>query len=78
MIDSINSFISKKSNIKKNKIYNYVNYYNFTYKSYTDIIKISNFLYKQSSIYLVRKREKFDEISKIYENHKNKDSKKWN
>lgn len=78
MIESINYFISKKSNIKENKIYNYVSYFNFTYKSYTDIIKISKFLYQESSVYLVRKKDKFDEIFNLYENHKNKDSKKWN
>jgi intein/homing endonuclease len=78
MIESINYFISKNSNIKENKIYNYTSYYNFSYKSYTDIIKISNFLYKQSNIYLIRKKDKFDEILNLYENHKNKDSKRWN
>lgn len=78
MIESIISFISKKSNIKENKIYNHISYYNFSYKSYTDIIKISNFLYKQSNIYLIRKKDKFDEILNLYENHKSKDSKRWN
>ena len=78
MIESINYFISKNSNIKEKKIYNYTSYYNFSYKSYTDIIKISNFLYKQSNIYLIRKKDKFNEILNLYENHKNKDSKKWN
>ena len=52
--------------------------YNFCYKSYTDIIKISTFLYKQSNIYLIRKKDKFDEILNLYENHKNKNSKRWN
>ena len=78
MIESVNSIISKKSNIKENKIYDHKSYYNFTYKSYTDIIKISEFLYKQSGIYLVRKKDKFNDIFNLYQNHKNKDSKRWN
>ena len=78
MVKSINNIISERSKIKINKIYNYKTYYNFTYKSYTDIIKISNFLYKKSNIHLIRKKNKFDEICILYDNHKNKNSKKWN
>lgn len=77
MIESINLIVSKYSNITKNKIYDYINYYNFSYRSCTDIIKISNFLYNQSSIYLLRKKNKFDEVYSLYENNKNKKSKKW-
>ena len=42
------------------------------------IFKISEFLYKQSGIYLVRKKDKFNDIFNLYQNHKNKDSKRWN
>ena len=78
MLESINDIIFKKSNIKKNKIYDYTTYYNFMYKSYTDIIKISKFLYNESSIFLVRKRDKFNEVLSIYQNHKNKNTNRWN
>jgi hypothetical protein len=78
MLISLNLSISEKSNIKESKIYDYTSYYNFSYKSYTDIIKISEFLYKQSSIYLIRKKDKFDDVLSLYQNHKNKDSKRWN
>ena len=78
MIISLNSLISEKSNIKENRIYDYTSYYNFAYRSYTDIIKISEFLYKQSNIYLIRKKYKFDEVLSLYKNNKNKDSNRWN
>jgi len=78
MLESLNNVITKNSIINKNKVYDYTTYYNFCYKSYTDIIKISTFLYKQSNIYLIRKKDKFDEILNLYENHKNKNSKRWN
>jgi hypothetical protein len=78
MIESVVEIISNESKVNKNKVFNYTTYYNFNYRSYTDIIKISNFLYKQSNIYLIRKRDKFNEIKKIYENNKNKYSNRWN
>jgi intein-encoded DNA endonuclease-like protein len=78
MLESINNIISERSYIKKNKIYDYISYFNFSYKSYTDIIKVSEFLYNQSSIFLIRKRDKFNEVLNKYQNHKNKESKRWN
>lgn len=75
MIKSINNIISENSNIEENKIYDYLTYYNFTYKSHADIIKISEFLYKKSNIFLLRKKYKFDDILNLYENNKNKSSK---
>lgn len=78
MINIYNNLLSKYCEIKNNKIYNYKSYYRIYYNSCTDIIKIYNFLYKDVEVYIVRKKLKFIKIGDYYNNHVNKNSKKWN
>lgn len=79
MVDVVNKIISKECEIKETKIYHRsLNVNNLVYSSVTDIIKIFGYLYKDSNIHLNRKMEKFIQITKYYQNHKNKNTKRWN
>jgi hypothetical protein len=77
-LQSFNKKLIEKCEINERKIYKYETYYRLYYGSCTDIIKIYKFLYKNSNTYIERKKEKFIEINDYYDNHPNKNSKKWN
>lgn len=79
MLDAVNKIISKESEITETKIYHRsLNVNNIVYSSVTDIIKIFRFLYKESNIHLNRKMDKFTYITKYHNNHRNKNTKRWN
>lgn len=78
MIIDINKYLCNSILINENNIYTVKNCFIINYSSVTDLIKIEKFLYKDALIYLKRKKDKFISINNYYENHKNKNSKKWN
>ena len=60
ILDILNFILRKKYKIHKR---NNQNLYSFLITNYDDIIKIQNYLFKDASIYLDRKKEKFDYIN---------------
>lgn len=79
MLESLNDLLSEHSGIMKINIkQKNSNLNTLTYSSVTDIIKIYHYLYKDSNISLERKKQKFEEVIKYFQNHKNKNKNRWN
>ena len=70
MIKSLQSIVCNKCNISPNKLYPNKNTkcFSFIHNSSTDIVKIANYLYKESSIFLERKKINFDVLKNDFNN----------